>query len=324
MKIIYQAFAYKHKPHYLIGMFLGHCPHQNCVLQQCDSFDYIERANLVLFLQENTLILPRIAEEARSKQTWVLGTIESPVWPWTLVNEKLDYYMDATATYRQDSDILWQYGLTQTRVEEGEINKELINSKTKGAFAYVSNCRSKGYDRLGLMKELSKYVDVEIQGSCGHKPKCEPDDESCEHAEISPYHFYLSFENSLCTQYITEKFYNALNRSYLTVPVVVGGVSIEEYTALAPPNSFIHLYNFSSVQALGLYLKYLMENREEYMKYHAWRSDYIVRVYPSEDMACRMCELANLDYSYAGNYKGRVSKVFNHKNSCKKLRLPYS
>ena len=108
------------------------------------------------------------------------------------------------------------------------------------------------------------------------------------------------------------------------MPVVVGGVSIEEYTALAPPNSFIHLYNFSSVQALGLYLKYLMENREEYMKYHAWRSDYIVRVYPSEDMACRMCELANLDYSYAGNYKGRVSKVFNHENSCKKLRLPYS
>ena len=35
------------------------------------------------------------------------------------------------------------------------------------------------------------------------------------------YYFYLAFENSLCDEYITEKFFRTLN--YNTVPVVMGG-----------------------------------------------------------------------------------------------------
>ena len=50
------------------------------------------------------------------------------------------------------------------------------------------------------------------------------------------YKFYLAFENSICHDYITEKFYNAL--LYRTVLIVFGGAN---YQALAPKGSFINV-----------------------------------------------------------------------------------
>jgi hypothetical protein len=51
------------------------------------------------------------------------------------------------------------------------------------------------------------------------------------------YKFYLSFENSICRDYITEKFYQPLLNSM--VPVVYGGADYE-----ASPDSFIDVRNF--------------------------------------------------------------------------------
>jgi len=56
------------------------------------------------------------------------------------------------------------------------------------------------------------------------------------------YKFYLSFENSLCRDYVTEKFYNPL--LYSTVPVVYGGADYESIKA--PHHSFIDIRNFAS------------------------------------------------------------------------------
>ena len=56
------------------------------------------------------------------------------------------------------------------------------------------------------------------------------------------YMFYLSFENSLCKDYITEKFYDAMNHSI--VPITLGGAlngahNDYEEAAGAPAHSFI-------------------------------------------------------------------------------------
>ena len=55
------------------------------------------------------------------------------------------------------------------------------------------------------------------------------------------YKFYLSFENSICVDYVTEKFYNAL--LFNTVPVVYGGA---DYSRLAPNMSYIDIRNYGS------------------------------------------------------------------------------
>ena len=48
------------------------------------------------------------------------------------------------------------------------------------------------------------------------------------------YKFYLSFENSICKGYITEKFFNAMDQNVLTVAYGGG-----DYDAVAPPHSFV-------------------------------------------------------------------------------------
>ena len=55
--------------------------------------------------------------------------------------------------------------------------------------------------------------------------------------------FYLAFENSLCGDYITEKFWKVL--SYNVVPVVLNGVNM---TRVAPPHSYIDIKDFATVE----------------------------------------------------------------------------
>ncbi|QQP35997.1 Alpha-1_3-fucosyltransferase, partial [Caligus rogercresseyi] len=83
----------------------------------------------------------------------------------------------------------------------------------------------------------------------------------CKAKLSKQYKFYLAFENSVCKDYATEKFYDVMK--YDVVPVVYG---LANYSALAPPHSYI--------DALGEYLTYLDKNDEEYLKYFKWRENY--------------------------------------------------
>ena len=51
--------------------------------------------------------------------------------------------------------------------------------------------------------------------------------------------FYLSLENSLCKDYITEKFWKIL--PYNIIPIVLNGVNM---TSIAPPHSYIDIKDF--------------------------------------------------------------------------------
>jgi len=53
---------------------------------------------------------------------------------------------------------------------------------------------------------------------------------------------------------------NALASS--AVPVVLGGKSREDYEKIAPPNSFIHVNDFSSVKDLGVFLKKVSKSKQ--------------------------------------------------------------
>jgi alpha-1,3-fucosyltransferase len=80
----------------------------------------------------------------------------------------------------------------------------------------VSNCHSQPSKRNELVKALQKHVDVEIYGRCG---------KACEHYEclneMKKSKFYLALENSICTDYITEKMYKVTGHD--VIPVVYSG-----------------------------------------------------------------------------------------------------
>ena len=65
---------------------------------------------------------------------------------------------------------------------------------------------------FNVFQELRKYISVDIFGACGQKEKCPRDSEQCFRDIERSYKFYLSFENSFCKEYITEKFWKTLGQ----------------------------------------------------------------------------------------------------------------
>ena len=55
--------------------------------------------------------------------------------------------------------------------------------------------------------------------------------------------FYLSLENSLCRDYVTEKFWKVL--PYNVIPVVLNSANM---SAIAPPHSYIDINHFSTIK----------------------------------------------------------------------------
>ena len=117
----------------------------------------------------------------------------------------------------------------------------------------VSNCQTASHREL-YVKELQKHVPVDVFGKCGEPLKCTKGRDECFVEIAESYKFYLSFENSLCKDYATEKLFRALNSDL--VPVVMGGAN---YSNIVPPKSVVNVQDFSSPELLGKELKRLAE-----------------------------------------------------------------
>ena len=105
------------------------------------------------------------------------------------------------------------------------------------------------------MKELVKYLpprSIDIYGKCGTM-QCvndSPDSrDKCWSMLERKYKFYLSLENSLCPDYVTEKLFDAMKHEI--VPVVLGG---SQYEGFLPSKSFINMMAFKNMSLLAEYL----------------------------------------------------------------------
>ena len=93
----------------------------------------------------------------------------------------------------------------------------------KFAAVLVSNCKGSS-GRLELIKKLQEFILVDIFGKCGKpcpKTFTNGTEGTCRDILGSEYKFFLSFENSICKEYITEKFFSML--PYDIIPIVLGG-----------------------------------------------------------------------------------------------------
>lgn len=89
---------------------------------------------------------------------------------------------------------------------------------------------------------------------------------------LKNYKFFLSFENSRCRHYITEKFFS---NAYLSNSVpIVAGPPREDYEFVAPADSFIHVDDFATVEKLAERVNFLMDpaNEVEYRKFFEWKN----------------------------------------------------
>ena len=118
-------------------------------------------------------------------------------------------------------------------------------------------------------------------------------DPGCYGMLNSTYLFYLSFENSLCQDYVTEKLFKILEMD--VVPVVRGGIG-QEYSRIAKGNRwYIDSNEFNSPKALALYLLYLKEHTEKYVEYFNNKNTFKVttRYSLATTQWCQLCAKIN-------------------------------
>ncbi|CAG7721288.1 unnamed protein product [Allacma fusca] len=246
-----------------------------------------------------------IPETRNWTQHWVFYYFESAEYTVVPLNA-FNNVFNQTISYRLDSDIYAPYSRLLPRSLE-EINNyarvsETIKKKTKMAAWIVSHCVTKS-KREDLVAQLKKYFPIDVYGYCGDL-ECPGNRQISCYKEIGhTYKFYLSFENSLCEDYVTEKFFNALNAGM--VPVVYGGAN---YLHHAPEGSYISVNSFNSTQDLATYLLMLDKNQTEYLKYFEWKKWLKVDEISMLPRAwCTLCERLTV-----GSFpKGRVVQDLN-------------
>ncbi|KAI4501569.1 hypothetical protein M0802_003446 [Mischocyttarus mexicanus] len=285
-------------------------------------------------------------------QHYVFVNLESPE-NRPIKDIYFEIYFNNTMTYRLDSDILWTYGfvrdlktnkivapsnhtiwyLPDNDDKSGELSstshlkdvttQKTFENKNKEIAWLVSNCPAKS-GRWQYVKKLSQYINVDIYGQCGDSKTC-PFSRDCFHDLFEPqYFFYLSFENSLCQDYVTEKLYKALR--YNIVPIVYGGAN---YSRFAPPNSYINALDYDSPEKLAEYLKQLIANQNEYRQYFKWKTRYSIED-ATPKAVCSLCKFLHTENKtnmyvpltewYSHN-KCPLQKLFNNTNYITKVLL---
>jgi len=192
-----------------------------------------------------------------------------------------------TMSYREDADISIPHGkfhvtkvwlkdqvnatIQNFAVKNRHIAQKYLSSDT-GAFVAQFNSQCISHSGRGqLVKSLMQHVKVDVFGSCGNNT-CDKD-QDCYQMMNQTYKFYLSLENSVCQDYVTEKFFNIL--PYNVIPVVLNGANMDH---AAPPHSYINVQDFQSTKELAEYLHQVNNNDTLFASYFWWRNFYTVKV----------------------------------------------
>lgn len=154
-----------------------------------------------------------------------------------ICNPLFENFFNWTATYKLNSDIVLAYLLIKNAAgeevgpridmtwEKFDKDATTVNNKSETVVWMASNCNTKS-KREKYVHKLNAALNslgykVDIYGNCG-KLQCPRTDTSCDNLP-SKYYFYLSFENSIAEDYVTEKLYRAIMNT--AVPIVFGGAN---------------------------------------------------------------------------------------------------
>ncbi|XP_057378832.1 alpha-(1,3)-fucosyltransferase C-like [Daphnia carinata] len=245
------------------------------------------------------------------------------------------HFFNRTMTYRRDSDILdlHPYGrvkcintssrpcLNYPRLDDSPVVEDIfesaknpfridLSSKNRTVAWFATNCNTDSR-RESLVHNLSLFIAVDIYGSCGNGSHRCANRADCDLMLNRYYRFYLSFENSLCTDYVTEKLYRPMDHD--TVPVVYGEA---DYSSYLPAGSYVDARGFDSPQSLANHLNRLMNDDELYLSYFAWRRKYVVDRTPGNGI-CQLCRLLSDENTKEKSYPDIATWWYSVNQTCR-------
>ena len=301
--------------------------HAGCPVWQCEAYDYhfdstknngipLDEYDAIIFYDSNwnQQSLPAVRS---AHQRYIFWNAESPTR--NLQWENLAGIFNLTMTYRWDSDIVLPYGWFYPKELGSMASINYAQGKTKLVAWFASNCRRVN-GRFEFVQRLQDFVAVDVYGKCGTF-NCSAEktwrDESCRSmvfiiSNVSifgslyrlfigynlkfgqaerDYKFYLALDNSLCLDYVTEKFFWMAD--FYVVPVVFD--LHDNYKRLAPPKSYINALDFPSIKDLADYLVKLDNNDDMYNQYFEWKNHFgVVRNLIGPELyrgLCRLCSV---------------------------------
>lgn len=236
--------------------------------------------------------------DRRSHQRYVFMTMETPSNSGRHA-VPLNFF-NWTATYLLSSDVVFKYGqyyLSSKEAEEKGFRlvdfyaDGSVPKKKSGIFGLISNCNTTSKREIAL-KELSRYINVTIGGKCALNRStidiC-PIGNDCLDL-YGQYPFFFAVENSVCKDYITEKYWG--KTSVPSIPIVMRRKIYESSTM--PPHSFIAMDDFISPKEMAKHLINLESDKYAYAEYFAWRKGgWTVAPWNSPGYRngfCRLCE----------------------------------
>ena len=222
-------------------------------------------------------------------QVWVFWSVEPTCHMYGYAPGDI---FNWTANYRGDSTIFTPYDMYTkkplTNTSAPGAKQEIIvanhfREKTKMAVSVTSNCRVQSR-RYRIVKELSKYIDIDEFGVCSGHVVCPQKNgqytSSCD-KYIDTYKFYLAFENSYCRDYISEKVWRSFERNQ--IPVVA---TSDSTLRLLPANSYLNVFDFPTIEALANRMIEIANNESLFNSYFQWRKHYERN---NERDFCKLC-----------------------------------
>ena len=229
------------------------------------------------------------------RQVWVAWSMESEENYLRLHDPSFMRQFDLTMTYRLNADVPILY-FSYYGTIPGLVRALRAAPQPKTADAPANLMISSRVDRSGrraYARELVRHLRVDSYGKFLRNKKISNDQGRVSKNEIiAHYKFTLAFENSICDDYVTEKFFDPL--AFGSVPVYLGAPNVARF---APgEHCFINVVDFPSPRALAEYLNHLARDDAAYQEYFAWKQKPFLPVFSEllasqeKNLYARLCE----------------------------------
>jgi hypothetical protein len=204
--------------------------------------------------------------EKRPGQKAVALSLESEGNYPLLADPEFMGQFDITMTYRRDATIWCAYFDPDLAVRL--LTPPQPKTEAAPAVYFTSNPFERSGRNLYVIK-LMKRIGVDCYGRMLRNRELREDrGRETKLTVIARYKFTLAFENSICRDYVTEKFFDPLVAG--SVPVYLGAPNVNEF---APAEDcFIDVTNFAGPAALAAYLASLAADERAYARYLAWKT----------------------------------------------------
>lgn len=258
---------------------LGRCGADACFFTVNRTYLHHPTTRALLFygtdFNIDSLPLPR-----KAHHDWALFHEESPKNNYKLFHKPVITLFNYTATFSRHSHL----PLTTQYLEGIEVLKShryLVPLRSKNnlrkrlaPLVYVQSDCDPPSDRDSYVRELMTYIEVDSYGECLHnrdlpQPLKTPASMDADgfYRIVAQYKFILAFENAVCDDYITEKFWRPLKLG--VVPVYYGSPSITDW--LPSNRSAILVSDFSHPRELARYIRRLDDDDRLYEAYIEWK-----------------------------------------------------